>query len=98
MTRWAILFALTGCLNKDRFNEKYADEVCLLYSECEVLDLEGYSTARTCRQTLGQHTDQCDEFDSAGAKSCIAAIRGFSCEDMLERGLPGICDDVCSQD
>jgi hypothetical protein len=98
MMHWAWLLALSGCLGKSRFDEKYAEEICLLYSECEVLDLEGYSTTRTCRQDLGQYTDQCGEYDSSTAKSCIQAVRSSSCEDIYRRGLPSVCNDVCIED
>ena len=96
MKRWALFIALSGCLSKNRFEENFAEEVCLLYSECEILDLEGYSTARICRQDMTQFTDECGEYDTAKAKACIQAVRSSSCEDLHERGLPAACNQVCT--
>jgi len=87
---------LLGCLTQGQFEQRYATEFCQLAQDCQVLDLEGYSTLKSCEDEASPTTEDCDTFDQKAAKKCISALQQYTCEDGHD-GPPKSCGKVCSE-
>ena len=85
---------LVGCLNQSRFEERFAVEQCRWAQECEVLDLEGFSTLLDCERERTILPDDCESYDQKTAKECLKELRESTCEDGLN-GPPKVCNRVC---
>jgi hypothetical protein len=89
-----ILLFLSGCLSVGQFEKRYAAEFCQLAQECEVLDLEGFSTLESCEGETVPFPEDCEEYDQKKARKCLEALQASSCEDGLS-GPPQVCGKVC---
>ena len=89
-----IALALMACVTASNFNERYAKEFCRYAQECEVLDLEGFSTLSECENEVAVLPDECEAFDQKKAKKCLEDLATLSCEDALA-GTPRSCAKVC---
>ena len=83
-------------MNKQRLAllEEYADAFCTYAQECEVLDLEGFSTLSECKSEVSPLSESCTDFDRDEAKACLDNVSTLSCEDGMS-GLPRECNRVC---
>ncbi len=90
-----IVFVLLGCLTENNFDVRYADAFCQYAQECEVLDLEGFSTLQECRNEVVFLPDDCSEFARDKAKLCLEDVSTMSCEAAMD-GPPRACNRVCS--
>ena len=89
----ALLFI--GCLTANRFDERYAEEFCKYAQECEVLDLEGFSTLSECESEAGILPEECEEFDRKTAQTCLEDLATMTCPQAMS-GTPRSCNKVCS--
>ena len=89
-----ILFVLASCLTPDTFETRYAEEFCDYAQECEVLDLEGFSTLSECEIEVSILPDSCTDFSKKVAKSCLDSLSAMTCKDGME-GIPRTCNQVC---
>ena len=89
-----ITVLLFGCLTQNNFDERYAEAFCEYAQQCEVLDLEGFSTVQECENETVLLPDTCDTFDRKKAKDCIEQLSTISCKQALS-GIPKTCDKVC---
>jgi hypothetical protein len=89
-----ILLFLSGCLSVGQFEKRYATEACQLAQDCEVLDLEGFSTLESCQNETVPFTEDCEEYDQEKARKCLDTLRASSCEDGMS-GPPQVCEKVC---
>ena len=83
-----------ACLGIDRFEERYAEAFCTYATECEVLDLEGFSTLQDCNQQAGILPDSCDNYDRSKAQQCLDELALLTCPDGQD-GVPNACKQVC---
>ncbi len=83
-----------GCMTTGQFQDRYATAFCELAEDCQVLDLEGYSTFRSCEDEVSSSSDDCEDYDRKAAKKCITALRESTCEDAHD-GPPRVCSKVC---
>ena len=90
----SFILILVGCLTAENMNERYAEEFCTYAQECEVLDIEGFSTSKECENEAATISDECDNFDRKMARKCLKQVAELSCEDGLS-GPPASCDKVC---
>ena len=89
-----LMFAM-ACLGIDRFEKRYATEFCAYADECEVLDLEGFSTKKACEDQAQILPEDCDEFDGKTAQLCLDELAQMTCE-AGQAGPPGPCGRLCS--
>ena len=89
-----IVMMLASCLTSDTFDSRYADAFCTYAQECEVLDLEGFSTLSECRSEVSLVSEDCADFDRDKAKACLDNVSTMTCEDGMS-GLPRACNRVC---
>jgi hypothetical protein len=90
----SILLILSGCLSVGQFEKQYSTEFCQLAQDCEVLDLEGFSSLESCENEAVPFAEDCEEYDQKKARKCLDALRSSSCEDGLG-GPPQVCGKVC---
>ena len=90
-----ILFALgLACLTSDRFETRYAEEFCQYAKECEVLDLEGFSTSESCQNEASILPDDCDSLAQKEARKCLKNMAALTCEAGYQ-GIPKACNNLC---
>ncbi len=89
-----VLLLLMACMTTGRFEDRYAAEFCQWAQDCEVLDLEGFSTLSECESQFASLPDECENYTQKSARECVEAIRSSTCEDGLS-GPPKACDKVC---
>ena len=83
-----------ACLNIERFEKRYAADFCQYANECEVLDLEGFSTMKACESEVTILPEVCDELDQKQARKCLKKTSVMSCEDG-QSGQPKACNNLC---
>ena len=91
-----IYLLLSACLNPTRFDEQWSEEQCLLLSECEALDLYGYSSESECLAQTDPVADECDAFDRETAADCLKAMEQMGCKALLKDRFPSACSQVCA--
>ena len=74
-----IILGFIACVTSNNFDERYAEEYCLYAQECEVLDLEGFSTLSECEREVSILPDECEVFDRKKAKTCLEDLAAMSC-------------------
>ena len=85
---------LAGCLTAESMDKRYSEEFCTYAEECEVLDIEGFSTSKECANEASTMPESCSEFDRKKARQCLKRMSELSCEDGLA-GPPAVCDEIC---
>jgi len=91
-----LLLALAGCMDQERFEQRYAASSCDLFADCEVMDTQGFATREQCEAGATAIADDCPEFDSKAARACVAAIEAMDCSALLVTSQPGVCGRVCT--
>ena len=102
MRSYLLFFSLCmGCYSQGRYATDRAEEECLLYSECEWLDLMEIDSEATCIDIMEENFDpeirQCPDFDRALAKECIEGIALMDCTDLQNNDFPDACYSECGQ-
>ena len=93
---YSLLFlALAGCMDQAAFEQRYAESSCELFSACEVMDLQGFSTHQECESGATPVTGECPDFDRKAARACVAAIDAMDCSALFAGKDPAVCDRVC---
>ena len=93
MSVW-LLLALAGCMDQERFEQRYAATTCELFSNCEVMDLQGFATHQEC-ETTTDFADECGNFNSKAARACITGIEAMDCSALFADNQPSACNRVC---
>ena len=84
----ALLLVLGACgLNANNFDDRFAEELCKAYQECQAVYFnEYYDNVRECTDAItgyygGDYYADCD-FDRKAAKDCLKRYKSFrrSCE------------------
>ena len=86
---------LTGCLDAEKFDTDHTDAYCLLLTECEALDLYGFSSQDACLEDAQTLANECESFDNEAAERCLTGVEGMGCEALLDAQFPAACSDVC---
>ncbi len=89
-----ILLLSMACLGVSQFEKRYAAEFCTYAKECEVLDLEGFSTMGACESQVQILPENCDEMDRKKARKCLHELEMMDCE-AGQAGPPAICSKIC---
>ena len=89
-----IALLLAGCMTAETFDSRYAEAFCTYAQECEVLDLEGFSTLSECRNNTSVLPEDCANFNRDTAKACLENVSTLSCQDGMS-GIPRACNRVC---
>ena len=89
-----LVLTLLGCLTSNNFDSRFAAAQCAYAQECEVLDLEGFSTLSECENETVFLPDDCEEFDRKQAQKCIEAVTTMTCEEGMS-GTPRACNTLC---
>jgi len=89
---------LSGCLTADRFDKRVAEEHCLLLTECEALDLYGYSSEAECADETEPVADGCEGFERKVASDCLERMKSMGCEALSDNRFPAACDQVCEEE
>ena len=90
-----MMFLLSlACLGVNQFENRYSDAFCAYASECEVLDLEGFSTMQACENQAKILPDDCEEFNRKNANSCLEQVTAMDCV-AGQAGPPEVCDKIC---
>jgi hypothetical protein len=98
----SLAVALVGC-NKYKqadFVNDYAEAVCTLYEQCEVLTVtEDFADKTECLTTVGREVDEtagaCAEWDEEQGLSCVNGLNEMSCEELYAGDWPEACADAC---
>ena len=90
-----LLLLSMACLGISQFEKRYATEFCTYAKECEVLDLEGFSTMGACESEAEILPDDCDEFDQKKGRQCLDELALMDCRSG-QSGPPAICATVCN--
>ncbi len=83
-----------ACLGVSQFEKRYADAFCTYAKECEVLDLEGFSTMNACESEAQILPENCAEMDRKKARKCLDELESLDCQ-AGQAGLPAICAKIC---
>ena len=83
-------------MTTERFDNQFALAHCELLTECDVLDLYGYNTARQCEAETTAHESECDEFSKQDAMDCIGEVESMTCVDLASDTVPKACERACS--
>jgi len=89
-----ILFLAMSCITESGFDARFSEEYCRYAQECEVLDLEGFSTLSECERETGFLSEDCEEFDRKQARECLQKVAEMSCAQGMS-GTPRACNTVC---
>jgi len=90
-----ILVALGfACLTPNNFEERYAEEFCQYAQECEVLDIEGFSTTSSCENEASILPDDCENLVQKSARKCLKKMATLTCEAGFH-GPPKACNNLC---
>ena len=96
----AATLALAACGNKqEEFAASYAESVCQLYVDCEVLLLlKGYESVDQCEADVGGSVDEasCPDFDKDAGEGCLTGLAAMSCDDLFNEEWPEDCDAACA--
>lgn len=91
----ALVF-MAACLNGSQFENQYAEEYCKRAQDCEVLDIEGFSTLSSCESETSSLPEDCEEFSSEQGKKCLKQLRASTCQDAMD-GPPKSCSRICEE-
>lgn len=84
---------------QDAFSTDYAEAVCTLYQQCEVMRVRaGYEDYQACAADVAATAESCAGFKSDPAIECVDAVNTLQCDDLFEGDWPEACADACSDD
>ena len=86
---------LSGCLNAEKFDTEHTDTYCLLLTECEALDLYGFSSQDACVADVDALANECEAFDDEAATDCLDGLEKMGCNALLDDRFPAACSEVC---
>ena len=100
------LAATPGCreepekpYGQDAFSTDYAEAVCTLYQQCEVMRVRaGYEDYQECADDVSAAAGGCAGFTSKQAIECVDAVNTLQCDDLFEGDWPEACAEACSDD
>jgi hypothetical protein len=91
----SVIALATACMGPEKFDKQNAEQLCLLFEECEVLDMYGYSSTEECDSSVKGAFDDCEDFDQEAAKRCIENLEKMDCEDAYAERFPSACNKAC---
>jgi hypothetical protein len=84
---------------QDAFSTDYAEAVCTLYQQCEVMRVKaGYEDYQACASDVAASAESCSGFVSKQAIECVDAVNTLQCDDLFEGDWPEACSEACSDD
>ena len=92
-----------GCLTEGNFDQKLARAGCERTEECAQAEFEAqFDSVGECVDELSEQENPATEclesagcdFDRAGARDCLQAVRSGTCEDYAEGEWVNDCDDI----
>ena len=95
-----LLGLIQGCYTQKRFADEYAEATCLLYSDCEVLDIyTEYDGIEGCTSGISEviqpATAECSAYDNRTAHDCVDGINEMDCQDLYDNVYPDACYTYC---
>jgi len=91
--------ALAGCYGEARYHSELAEESCVLYEDCGVMEAYGHVDLAGCISAAELAFDaasaDCPEHDGAAAKACVWGIREMDCQALEDQSYPEECGMVC---
>lgn len=100
---FAALPAVVACggdkYEQSAFSKDYAEAVCTLYEQCEVLTVAGqYADADECNIEVSAEVDGkdgCTGFNEVSAIDCVDALNTLQCTELFDGDWPEECDKAC---
>ena len=89
---WVVLGL--ACLTPTQFEKRYAQEFCQYAKDCEVLDLEGFSTSTACQNEVSILPEDCEDLVQKRARECLKETAALTCE-AGHQGIPEACNKIC---